>query len=443
MVIVYCDKCGVRVSESDLDSGTAVKTDVGVFYCVKCAPTMAPAKKRASPAAAPHTPAAPAKLPALHLPAGKLPAQEQARQPMLMAAGVVGAAVLVAGVILLLNYGKPEPSERKDSGAVTKQPDQPASTAQNTAPESKTPPGAQLSAPGNELATSAGRKKAAEREDEQRLSERAATLLREHKAWFKEHPQDPWGYKERLSQLASTYRSFPAGVEAAKILAELKFPERPAVNTAVGAGKGWDGPSEFSKGDFAALGWQVEGAWDIFDYKAGRNNPGSVARYPAHKPAGKLTKIFDEAKDPKRLELSLDVGWGWGDAGQGSDAVEFLLLDAQGNGYVFHVGRANANWAVQWAAVQNNEVHGDRHWAPGTIDGSHPSVRDGGGLERVTVTREGDGSWTLASKEWNKGAGGSVKFNDKTTTSFSRVVLLGAEQFDEQVFNNIVLEITK
>ena len=77
--------------------------------------------------------------------------------------------------------------------------------------------------------------------------------------------------------------------------------------------------SDFSKGDFKALGWKAEGDWEAFDYNAEKNNPGSVARFPARKPEAVLTKTFDEVKEPKKLELSLDVGWGWGDAGQGRD----------------------------------------------------------------------------------------------------------------------------
>ncbi|MCY3018717.1 MAG: protein kinase [Planctomycetota bacterium] len=56
-------------------------------------------------------------------------------------------------------------------------------------------------------------------------NERAARLLEGANDWFKAHPQDPWGYRERLNALTSTYRSSPAGAEAAKIVAELALPE--------------------------------------------------------------------------------------------------------------------------------------------------------------------------------------------------------------------------
>lgn len=108
--------------------------------------------------------------------------------------------------------------------------------------------------------------------------------------------------------------------------------------------------SDFSKGSFAKLGWTASGDWDVFEYprQAGKQ-PGPVARYPTNKPDGALVKTFDEVKNPAKLVLSLDYGWGWGDADQPADSVGFMLLNKQGNGYVFEVHRCKATWAVQWA----------------------------------------------------------------------------------------------
>jgi hypothetical protein len=198
--------------------------------------------------------------------------------------------------------------------------------------------------------------------------------------------------------------------------------------------------SDFSKGDFAALGWKAKGAWDVFTYpKEAAHNPGPVARFPAHKPAGTLTKTFDELKNPKKLTLSLDYGWGWGDADQAADSASFMLLDAKGNGYVFEVHRCKAKWAVQWGKVADGTPAKEKTWAPEEIDATRASVRNGGGLSRLTITRESDGAWSLTDKDWNKGAGATVKFTDTTTNSFSQLVLLGTDNFDEQVFNKVVL----
>jgi hypothetical protein len=200
--------------------------------------------------------------------------------------------------------------------------------------------------------------------------------------------------------------------------------------------------SDFAKGDFAALGWKAKGDWGVFTYpKDTRNNPGPLARFPAHKPAGSLTKTFDELKNPRKLTLSLDYGWGWGDAGQGADAVSFMLLDERGNGYVFEVHRTKAKWSVQWGKVADGTPAKEHAWAAEEIDATRPAVHDGGGLGRLTLTREGDGSWAITSKDWNKGAGAAVRFIDTTTTSFSRLVLLGTDNFDEQLFNKVVLTV--
>lgn len=198
--------------------------------------------------------------------------------------------------------------------------------------------------------------------------------------------------------------------------------------------------SDFSKGDFAALGWKADGAWDVFMYpKEVANNPGSVARFGANKPGGELVRVFDEIKNPRKLSLTLEYGWGWGDADQGADSVSFMLLSAQRNGYVFKFHRCKANWAVQWARVTNGAPPKDMTWAPLDVDGTHAAIRDGGGLLHVAICRESDGAWSITGKDWNKGAGATVRFTDVATTSFNRLVLLGTENFDEQVFNKIVL----
>ena len=132
--------------------------------------------------------------------------------------------------------------------------------------------------------------------------------------------------------------------------------------------------TDFSKGDFAALGWTVKGDWDVFLYpKEAANNPGSVARFAANKPDGSLTKGFAEIRNPRKLTLSLDYGWGWGDASQGSDGVSFMLVDSRGDGYVFEVHRCKATWAVQWGKVTGGTPAKDKTWAPRKLTrATHP-----------------------------------------------------------------------
>jgi len=200
--------------------------------------------------------------------------------------------------------------------------------------------------------------------------------------------------------------------------------------------------SDFARGDFRALGWEVKGDWDVVRYpKDLANSPGAVARFAANKPDGALTGSFPGVKNPARLTLSLDYGWGWGEAAQGADAVAVMLLDAAGNGYLFEVHRTKARWAVQWARVVGGKPEKDHTWAAEEIDATHKAVRDGGGLCRLDVERDAAGGWTVRCRDWNRGAGGAVAFADTTTTSFSRVVLLGTRNFDEQLFNRVVLTV--
>jgi hypothetical protein len=200
--------------------------------------------------------------------------------------------------------------------------------------------------------------------------------------------------------------------------------------------------SDFSNGNFAALGWVAKGGWDVFTHPPKTaNDPGPVARFPANKPDGTLTKTFPKVSNPRRLRLSLEYGWGWGDASQPADAVAFMLLDDSGNGYVFEVHRCKARWAVQWGRVVGGTPAGERTWAAEEVDASHKSARDGGGLARLTVTREHDGSWRIAGPDWNGGAGGAVRFADATTASFSKLVLVGTKNFDDQLFNKVVMTV--
>ena len=119
-----------------------------------------------------------------------------------------------------------------------------------------------------------------------------------------------------------------------------------------------------------------------------------------------------------------------------------MLLDPQGTGYSFKVHRCRANWAVQWGKAANHSPPKEMNWAPSEIDATQSAARDGGGLCRLSVTRDADGSWSISCQNWNNGKGATVRFSDSTTTSFDRLVLLGTPNFDEQLFNRITLSVT-
>jgi hypothetical protein len=199
--------------------------------------------------------------------------------------------------------------------------------------------------------------------------------------------------------------------------------------------------SEFAAGPLADQGWKAEAGWEVAEFpKEVKNQPGPVARFQANtKAGGALSRTFAELKDPRTLALTLRYGWGWGDAGQGADSVAWMLLDGSGNGYAFKVHRTKANWAVQWGRAAGGQPAGDMTWAGAEIDASQKSVMDGGGLARIEIQREAGGAWTIHGPDWNAGAGASVAFSDDSTRTFSRLVLLGSPNFDEQIFGSIRL----
>jgi hypothetical protein len=205
--------------------------------------------------------------------------------------------------------------------------------------------------------------------------------------------------------------------------------------------------TDFSKGDFESLDWKAEGGWSIYTYPTKKNNPGPVARYPAKQPLdqpdGTLTKTFDEIKNPQSMVLSISLGWGWGAPNHSDAGASFMLLDDNDNGYVFFTNRAKADWAVQWALVKNGRAPDQKTWATEPIDTTHASIIDGGGLVRLSVTRDAKGRWTFSSKDWNQGDGASVEFTDLTTKSFTKLVLLGGHNIDEVAFNHVILVVAK
>lgn len=202
--------------------------------------------------------------------------------------------------------------------------------------------------------------------------------------------------------------------------------------------------SDFSKGSFDTLGWTVTGDWSMKDYGADNSslakNPGTVAKFAANaKTDGNLVKKFDAQADPAKLTLTFDAGYGWGSKDH-SQSLQVMLVDADGNGYLFQVSRAKASWGVQWGVVTKYAFGEHLNFAPSEVDTTQVSVHDGGGLRTFTITREAGGKFTFNGDGWT---GGPLTFNDATTTSFSQVVLRGSQNTDDLVFGKVKLEVTK
>ena len=202
--------------------------------------------------------------------------------------------------------------------------------------------------------------------------------------------------------------------------------------------------TDFSKDTFEALGWTPKGDWTIVDYAADSpaiaNKPGPVAKFAANgTTVGTLTKKFNGISNPSKLTLTFDAGYGWG-AKDHVQAIDVMLLDADGNGYLFSVHRASATWGVQWDKVTKYGHNEQLNFARSVVDTTQASVREGGGLRTFTITRDESGDWTFDGAGWT---GGPLTFTDSDITSFSQVVLCGSPNNDEILFNKIKLEAAK
>lgn len=202
--------------------------------------------------------------------------------------------------------------------------------------------------------------------------------------------------------------------------------------------------TDFSKDTFEALGWDAKGDWTMADYGAAKpdleKNPGPVAKFAANGTStGALTKKFTAVTNPSSLTLTFDAGYGWG-APDHAQGIQVMILDADGNGYIFAGARTKANWAAQWAKVTKYGYNNPMNWAPGVVDASQPAVRDGGGLRTFTITRDAAGNWTFNGAGWT---GGPITFTDASISTFSQVVLCGTPNNDEILYNKIKLDAAK
>ena len=256
MVIHFCDKCGARIAQADLDAGQAKPLEEGHAVCAKCAGARvasgstgalppAVASSRRDPRHAPGSARQDTKVSARSRPhAGKFGDRQDvlsvpelsrrgpdvaatpssSRLLLLIGAGVVVVSLILVGILLAIGSGEaPKPSrtgpEAKPVAEV-----QPATEPARAPGNSGTDKTSCLSP--NFPTTPAEPAKAAEKDYDPRAAV-AASLLEQARDFQRQHPEDPWKYRDKLKALASGYTGTPAGEEAAKLLATLSVPERP------------------------------------------------------------------------------------------------------------------------------------------------------------------------------------------------------------------------
>jgi hypothetical protein len=254
MVIVYCDKCGRRVQDSDMADGRAAQPAEDKWLCPACVPASAPESHKPAPRRATtgiHVKAAPARRSgAVPLPRTADAPEGVPEQPApnrVAIALVAGGALLVlAGIGILFMRGggdkttarkhddvavssketlhTPASSETRGSASTPGSVGGPASPATTSGPAAKPAPAASPAAdpaPDANALSLAERARQAEKEMQDFRNQRVAKMLEDHKAWFKQNPADAWTYQAKLRELVASSGSASAAIEAKRLLDEL------------------------------------------------------------------------------------------------------------------------------------------------------------------------------------------------------------------------------
>ncbi|HEY3321323.1 MAG TPA: PA14 domain-containing protein [Planctomycetota bacterium] len=270
MILIYCEGCGRRILEAELQSGAAQKLDENEFLCGKCSaertsklPTGAnavlPTAKVPSgviklPPTGRHGAVSPAtqKIPTSQVPrvtteaisvdavrksTARAAAEAKAKKvtPMMIGAIAGGVVLLGLGVGLIIASGGGSPPKT----ATVSQSTDTAKPAAVVAPKPDEKPLklAQAPLPAPIPAPAAADKKTKEETpekappapvDEEAGDFRAGYALRmldEALKYHKDHPDDVGYYHTKLDDLAEKYASLRAGKDAAKLRDELKAPE--------------------------------------------------------------------------------------------------------------------------------------------------------------------------------------------------------------------------
>jgi hypothetical protein len=268
MVIVYCETCGHRITDSELTSGARM-LDENKFLCPKCAAAQSqpvlenavvPSKRGSGGAPLPergsggnktlerkspkgnslprdtrithaHSPETrssrqykPAKQPEAHSP-GK-----PASNGMVTGSIIFGIGTLAAIGLYFMGGRSETPQVKSDSKSTVPLP-VPQNKDMYSAPR-QTPETAERPTP---RAPVLG--KSDDDEDAARLERIAAGALQEAEKFRLANPHNAWGYRDKLQPIAGTYRSTASGRKAIEILSNLKdIGEPPKAEPAVGVG---------------------------------------------------------------------------------------------------------------------------------------------------------------------------------------------------------------
>jgi len=274
MVILYCDRCGQRITAAEQQSGQVQIDAEGVAICAKCAAappprrstqnvTVGEARREPTGPARRPSPAPQAERSARHTGRSAPAVGTPSSNKMIMIAVGVVVALAVGITVVLLSSGRDsagnmQASNASSNAAATAQPatvsgaappvspkelaayplpqgNRPASSQPATPAPPAPTPGAPALSPAAAPATPA------KQEDTyDPRSEVAASMLAQAQAFNKANPDDVWAYRDKLDQIKERYAGTQGGKEAARLLSEIKLPEvDPATNPAPPAETAW------------------------------------------------------------------------------------------------------------------------------------------------------------------------------------------------------------
>jgi len=356
MLIVYCETCGKRIVDDELHSGAARKIDENQYVCSKCA--VAPLAAALS-SALQNTPSG--KVPSLVAAdiddGSKLRTRSGSRNKrtsggneiVQRATTTVGRqsqppekivavkkdstmtyVAIAAGVIVVIGI-----AATLMGGGVKTPPPVAASADKNAKPSApplalKKEPAAtpalipvvtspivpMTKTPVSEPAQPPKAARNADKEMEEFRNNLAEEKLKEAQEWFAKNPADPWGYSDKLNDIANSYRSTPAGTKAKEIAASLTLPPKPApVELSLEGSGNWtalfDGKSVESLKPECLHGWKIDN--------------GALVNVPNKEEAVQFRPDLDNVEIRIRFQLVGDIEYLAFRALQGEGAVSVVF----------------------------------------------------------------------------------------------------------------------
>lgn len=250
MLIYYCETCGMRIADEDVESGAAVQSESGNYSCPKCGEQIQasarPAKARAPQGAAIATGAASSAPRAAARVTQRSGAETgksaRAAEPSnasplnpVVILSAVGVGLMMAGLALTFSKKKTDTGEAvADKSAVTAPMDAaalakttetpPAPTASSTVKYAEHSASTESPKTGGGLLGALTEQNRVENSSEER-QKYGQYLLDDAAKRLKDNPDDVWLYRGRIDKVFHDYASVQAGKDAAKTLSELKAPD--------------------------------------------------------------------------------------------------------------------------------------------------------------------------------------------------------------------------